>query len=69
MVMIGGENGDDSVSVCTTSQKRMPIQIQAKPTTQLRLKTLTQESKLTNRLSWVSLDRPLSTWPDGQVIR
>jgi len=31
--MIGDENGDDSVSVSTYSQKRMPIQIQALQTT------------------------------------
>jgi hypothetical protein len=38
MVTIGDENGDDSVSISTYSQKRMPIQIKAKPTAQLLLK-------------------------------
>jgi hypothetical protein len=61
MVMIGDENSDDSVSVSFYSQKRMPmpIQIQANPTTLLNLRTVTEESQLTNRHSWLSLDRPL----------
>jgi hypothetical protein len=32
MVMIGDENGDNSMSVSTFSQKRMQIQIHAKST-------------------------------------
>jgi hypothetical protein len=70
MVMIGDENGDDSVSVSFYSQKRMPspIPIQAKPTTLLRLRTVTEESKLTNKLSKVSFDRPPPTRPGRQAI-
>jgi hypothetical protein len=45
MVMIIDENGDDSVSVSTYSQKQMPIQIQAKSTSRLLLRTVTEESK------------------------
>jgi hypothetical protein len=51
MMADGDENSDDSVSVSFYSQKQMPmpIQIQAKPTTLLRFRTVTEESKLTNR--------------------
>ncbi len=38
--------GDDYMSVSAYSQKRMPIQIQAKPTAWLLLRTVTEESKL-----------------------
>jgi hypothetical protein len=52
--------GDDSVSVSFYSQKQMPmpIQIQAKPTTLLRFRTVSEESKLTNRHFWVLLEHP-----------
>ncbi len=68
MVTIGDENGDDFVSMSTYWKKRMPIQIQAEPTTQLLLRTVTEESKLTNRSSWVSPDCHLPTRPDRQTI-
>jgi hypothetical protein len=45
VVMIGNENVDDSVSVIAYSQKQMPIQIQAKPTTWLLLRTVIKESE------------------------
>jgi hypothetical protein len=41
--------GDDTMFVSTYSQKQMPIQIQAKQTTQLLLRIVTEESKLQNR--------------------
>jgi hypothetical protein len=68
MVMIGDENGYDSVSVSFYSQTRMPIsiQIQSKPTTLLRFRTVTEESKLTDRLSWVTLNLPPPTWQVGK---
>jgi hypothetical protein len=45
--MIGDENGDDSMSVSTYSQKRMQMQITAKlTTTRLLIKTVTEKSKL-----------------------
>jgi hypothetical protein len=47
---IGDENGDDSVS---TSTKRILIQIQAKPTTWLLFRAVTEESKAQNRHSWI----------------
>jgi hypothetical protein len=37
--------GDDSLSVSTYSQKRMPIQIQANPTTLLLLRTIINAQK------------------------
>ncbi len=46
--MIGDANGDDSVSMRTYAQKPMPIQIQAKPTTQLLNRTVTKKSKPQN---------------------
>jgi hypothetical protein len=56
VVMIGDEN--DSMSMSTYSQKRMPIQIQAKPTTRLLFRTVTEESKLKTQklmgISWLS---------------
>jgi hypothetical protein len=53
VVIIGDENGDGSVSVSTYSQKRMPIQIQAKPATRLLLRNaVTEESKLKTFLSF-----------------
>jgi hypothetical protein len=64
VVMIGDENNDDSVSECTYSQKHIPIKFQPKPTAWLLLGTVTEELKLTNRYSLVSLDRPQ---PTGQV--
>ncbi len=63
-MMIGDENVDDSMSVVSTySKKRMPIQIQAKPTPVLVLRTVTEESKLTTRSSLVSLDCSPATRP------
>ncbi len=55
MMNTGGGNGDDSMSVSTYSQMRMPIQIQAKPTAQLILRTVTEESKAQDRSFWLSL--------------
>jgi hypothetical protein len=69
MVMIGDDNDDNSMSVSTFSQKRMQIQIKAKLTAGLLLRTVTEESKLKNRFSWVLLDRPLPTWPGRRAIR
>jgi hypothetical protein len=71
MMADGDENNDDSVSVSFYSQKRMPmpIQIQAKSTTLLRFRTVTEESKLTNRHSKASFDRPPPTRPGRQAIR
>jgi hypothetical protein len=66
--MIGDENSDDSVPMTTSSQKLMPIQIQAKPTAHLLFRTVNEKSKLTNRRSWVSLGHPPSMRPGRQAV-
>ncbi len=48
MLIIGDENGDDSVSVSSYSQKH----------TGLLLRTVTDKLMLTDRGSWLSLDYP-----------
>jgi hypothetical protein len=69
MAMIGDENSDNSVSVCTYSQKGMPIQVQAKLTALLLLRTVSEESIAQNRGLWVSLDCPFPTRPGRQAIQ
>jgi hypothetical protein len=47
---LGDENGDGFMSVSASSQKRMPKQIQAKPTAWLLPTTFTEESKIKSEL-------------------
>ncbi len=48
------------------THKPMPIQIQAKPTAQLLLRTVTEDPKAQNRRSCAYLDRSPLTWPGRQ---
>ncbi len=66
MMTGGDENNDDSLSVSIYSQKRIPIQIQAKPTAWLLLGTITEELKLRTRWSLGSLDSPPPTCQVGK---
>jgi hypothetical protein len=51
VLIIGDENGDDSVSVSTYSQNQMLIKIQAKPTNRLLLSKLLKNQKSKHRHS------------------
>ncbi len=60
VVMIGDEDGDDSMSMSTYSQKRMPIKIQAKLTTRFLLRTITDE--------WASMASGLTSRTPGWAV-
>jgi hypothetical protein len=59
--MTGDENGDDTLSVKTCTQRKCHPNPAG-----LLLRTVTEESK--NRHSWVSLARCPLTWPGRLVI-